>query len=439
MEINPSDIRIPDAHKNTTDFTTTFLDLPEAIQQIYLAAIRVPKDFPGPEPPRDLPVRSFQTLPKATTTDSSIDYAFTDDVPDSLPPTLSLPPSEVLWRLTAGRAEAWTEGMICVWVYDNKGKTVSHYPLWALEVWTEGMEMEASRQAWEEGIAFISKIDAAHEGVAQPTCIAELRDRLPKCGWNASLFRKKINFDYETLSIVPLLHETRWASKTAIDCGLISLRARYHSMQDRTVILSSEFSGRLRLGNPSVNTTQNRTYHDSVYNTAAWLSEDFNRSIISIVFVDEGHWAAVRLDGRGTATVVDSLHEVPDSFPRWWSRKGRLSEDWGAFARLIRSKITFNQKFVSRGYQDDGSSCGSAALNAMRWFLDNTTPQWDSKNRSVARVELVLEIMKAREVCAEQKAAMSRGQVVSLAKPDSTAVVKGTSTSDVLLLLKTGL
>jgi hypothetical protein len=34
---------------------------------------------------------------------------------------------------------------------------------------------------------------------------------------------------------------------------------------------------------------------------------------------------------------------------------------------------------------------------------------------------------------------LSRGQVVSLAKPDSTAVVKGTSTSDVLLLLKTEL
>ena len=32
---------------------------------------------------------------------------------------------------------------------------------------------------------------------------------------------------------------------------------------------------------------------------------------------------------------------------------------------------------------------------------------------------------------------MSRGQVVSLAQPDSTAVVKGTSTSDVLLLLET--
>ena len=31
---------------------------------------------------------------------------------------------------------------------------------------------------------------------------------------------------------------------------------------------------------------------------------------------------------------------------------------------------------------------------------------------------------------------MSGGQVVSLAKPDSTAVVKGTSTSHVLLLLE---
>jgi hypothetical protein len=32
---------------------------------------------------------------------------------------------------------------------------------------------------------------------------------------------------------------------------------------------------------------------------------------------------------------------------------------------------------------------------------------------------------------------LSRGQMISLAKPDSTAVVKGTSTSDVLLLLET--
>jgi hypothetical protein len=35
--------------------------------------------------------------------------------------------------------------------------------------------------------------------------------------------------------------------------------------------------------------------------------------------------------------------------------------------------------------------------------------------------------------------AMSRGQVVYPATPDSTAVVKGSSTSDVLLLLKTEL
>jgi hypothetical protein len=34
---------------------------------------------------------------------------------------------------------------------------------------------------------------------------------------------------------------------------------------------------------------------------------------------------------------------------------------------------------------------------------------------------------------------LSRGQVVYLARPDSTAVVKGSSTSDVLLLLKTEL
>jgi hypothetical protein len=34
---------------------------------------------------------------------------------------------------------------------------------------------------------------------------------------------------------------------------------------------------------------------------------------------------------------------------------------------------------------------------------------------------------------------LSRGQVVYLATPDSTAVVKGSSTSDVLLLLKTEL
>jgi hypothetical protein len=34
---------------------------------------------------------------------------------------------------------------------------------------------------------------------------------------------------------------------------------------------------------------------------------------------------------------------------------------------------------------------------------------------------------------------MSRGQVVYLATPDSTAVVKGSSTSDVLLLLQTEL
>jgi hypothetical protein len=34
---------------------------------------------------------------------------------------------------------------------------------------------------------------------------------------------------------------------------------------------------------------------------------------------------------------------------------------------------------------------------------------------------------------------MSRGQVVYLATPDSTAVVMGSSTSDVLLLLKTEL
>ena len=32
---------------------------------------------------------------------------------------------------------------------------------------------------------------------------------------------------------------------------------------------------------------------------------------------------------------------------------------------------------------------------------------------------------------------MSRGQVICLAQPDSTAVVEGTGTSDVLLLLKT--
>jgi hypothetical protein len=34
---------------------------------------------------------------------------------------------------------------------------------------------------------------------------------------------------------------------------------------------------------------------------------------------------------------------------------------------------------------------------------------------------------------------VSRGQVVYLATPDSTAVVKGSNTSDVLLLLKTEL
>jgi hypothetical protein len=32
---------------------------------------------------------------------------------------------------------------------------------------------------------------------------------------------------------------------------------------------------------------------------------------------------------------------------------------------------------------------------------------------------------------------MSRGQVISLAKPDSTALIMGTSISDVLLILET--
>lgn len=54
-----------------------------------------------------------------------------------------------------------------------------------------------------------------------------LEDKIKTCGWNASLFRKKVDFDYQTLSVVSLFHHKRWATKTQIDCALITMRARY--------------------------------------------------------------------------------------------------------------------------------------------------------------------------------------------------------------------
>jgi hypothetical protein len=47
------------------------------------------------------------------------------------------------------------------------------------------------------------------------------------------------------------------------------------------------------------------------------------------------------------------------------------------------------------------------------------------------------DLEKSEKAVGDAAPALSREQVVSLAKPDSTAVVKGTSTSDVLLLLET--
>jgi hypothetical protein len=66
--------------------------------------------------------------------------------------------------------------------------------------------------------------------------------------------------------------------------------------------------------------TERRDIPEIGNHTAAWLAEDPEREIVTIIFVDGAQWVAVRANGHGHATVLDSLHEDLGSFPKWWSR-----------------------------------------------------------------------------------------------------------------------
>lgn len=376
-----------------------YFELPDKIQKIYTSAVCIPLGpLPVPISRREDAVNTLKSLQVPEEPSAVLyDYTFSDEEPDTIPSLTFIAPQKVIDAMLADRLGQWTNGKASVWVWDCKNKCSYRYALWVLEWWNAMQELRSAEKAWNEALAFVEEVRAEYDG-EQAAVLDKLKDIINKGGWNSSLFRTKVNFDYQTLALAPLLHRNRWANKTHIDCALITMRARFQDKQDRIWVVSSVFSDHLRLGHPRLWKKKIGTYRPSVYHTAAWLAEDPERAIGSIIFVDAAHWVAIRMTGRGHVTIIDSLHENLDTFPDWWMRKNGLLEDWEAFARLIDPNISFTQEFVTRGFQKDGSSCGPASLRGLRWFLDESTPMWEKQHASLGRAELVLDILQAKQV-----------------------------------------
>ncbi|KAJ9101379.1 hypothetical protein QFC20_005260 [Naganishia adeliensis] len=362
--------RIPQEHLGAA-----YNDLPHDIRSLYTASVKIPTGVPRPLPPVDASVDSLRTALVPQVTDKKCNYDFSDQDADQHPSAGRIPPLDLVNSLTIARSSAWARGKVSIRFRDSADQSTARYPLWVLELWEELHELLLAQVTWEKAIGFVDRSVRSTSVPDIPALLQQIRQQICNCGWKSSLFRRRVTFEFHTLSIAPLLDETRWATKSQIDCGLITLRLEYRNKQDKIWIASSDLSDMLRLGNPLVAAGDGPTYHPSIYRTAAWLSEDVDRVIVSIV-----------------------QHEDTKTFPQWWIRPGGLAGDWKGLANLVQPKASFRPRFVSRGFQKDQSSCGPAALSAIRWFLDDSTPLWSWEERLMARVKLFREILQAREV-----------------------------------------
>ena len=189
-QLDPSaNLRIPDTYRNAD---TEFLDLPLAVQSIYLASVKIPKQSPRPGPPPSSLVAELLAFPEATTTDTTTKYAFSDKGPQADRPLFTIPSASVLQELLLARASEWTAGKISVLVVTDRTKA-SRYPLWALEMWLQVHELEEARTSWKEALRFVSKVVVAQEDTERSGYLAEAQDVLSGCSRNESLFRTKVN------------------------------------------------------------------------------------------------------------------------------------------------------------------------------------------------------------------------------------------------------